>query len=169
MIIAFISQYSVVILLVLLGAFFVLSGIIIFLIIRYRQLGTTLAYLTRGAKAVSLEEVIMMHGTDLERAAEEITAIHKDISSIRATLQKALFQKSVVRYNPFKDLGGDQSFVVALLDGDTTGVIISSLHTRDGTRVYAKPVLHGTSPYKLSQEEERALHDALATTTSQQN
>ena len=66
----------------------------------------------------------------------------------------------LVRFNPFDDTGGDQSFALALLDGRGDGVVISSLHGRTGTRFYAKPVKAGTSTLSLSDEEVQALKQA---------
>ncbi len=67
----------------------------------------------------------------------------------------------LLRFNPFKDTGGDQSFILALVDAQDTGVIISSLHTRTGTRWYAKHVIKGKGEeYELSKEEEEALKSA---------
>ncbi len=67
----------------------------------------------------------------------------------------------LVRFNPFKDTGGDQSFILALVDAENTGIVISSLHTRTGTRWYAKAVISGKGvEYDLSDEEEKALKGA---------
>ena len=59
-----------------------------------------------------------------------------------------------LRFNPFRDAGGDQSFAVALTDQDGNGVVISSLHSRDVTRVYGKPLAAWESPYPLTEEEQ---------------
>ncbi len=67
----------------------------------------------------------------------------------------------LVRFNPFKETGGDQSFILALVDAENTGVVISSLHTRTGTRWYAKGIVRGKGvEYELSDEEEKALKGA---------
>jgi hypothetical protein len=69
----------------------------------------------------------------------------------------------VVRFNPFKDIGGDQSFALALLDGKNSGLVVSSLHTREGTRIYSKPVIKGESEkYPLTDEEKSAIKAATA-------
>ena len=76
----------------------------------------------------------------------------------------------LVRFNPFKDTGGDQSFILALVDAQDTGVVISSLHTRTGTRWYAKGVVRGKGvEYDLSDDEIKALRGArlLAQTIKQ--
>lgn len=67
----------------------------------------------------------------------------------------------LLRFNPFKDTGGDQSFILALLDGQDNGVVISSLHSRSGTRWYAKRVKGGKGvEYELSEEEMQAIKEA---------
>jgi hypothetical protein len=68
------------------------------------------------------------------------------------------FKLQLVRFNPFNDVGGDQSFILCLLDKTNTGVIITSLHTRDSTRVYAKAIKNGScESQSLSKEETKAL------------
>lgn len=66
------------------------------------------------------------------------------------------------RYNPYDETGGDQSFSVAFLDNEGTGIVVTSLHARSGTRVFAKPVIKGkSSKYQLSKEEELVIKKAL--------
>ena len=67
-----------------------------------------------------------------------------------------------MRFNPFEDTGGNQSFALALLDGRGDGFVVSSLHARAGTRVYAKAIAAGSSEAALSDEEAEALKQALA-------
>ncbi len=65
---------------------------------------------------------------------------------------------NVVRYNPFENIGGDQSFILTILDQSNSGVIVSSLHNRDITRVYAKPIKDGQGDnITLSKEEKLAI------------
>ena len=74
---------------------------------------------------------------------------------------KAVTKVGIVRYNPFKDIGGDQSFSIALLDDSDSGIVVTSHYGRDANRVYAKPLEKGKSKYSLSQEEEQAIAEAL--------
>lgn len=67
---------------------------------------------------------------------------------------------AILRYNPYGDTGGDQSFSIALLDGRLSGVVITSLHSRAGTRVYAKTISAGRSNLELSREEKEVLKRA---------
>jgi len=63
----------------------------------------------------------------------------------------------LVRFNPFREMGGDHSFSLALLDGKDTGVIVTGLHTRERTRVYMKAIKNGKSELELSEDEKKAL------------
>jgi len=79
-------------------------------------------------------------------------------------LRQSLGRVGIVRYNPFEETGGNQSFALAVLDGSGDGFVLSSLHARAGTRVYAKAVKGGMAESALSDEENAALREALAKT-----
>ncbi len=106
--------------------------------------------------------------TILEEVLKNITISQKDIDVLKTrcdTIEKdGIFhiQKiGLLRFNPFKDTGGDQSFILALLDKNDTGVVISSLYARSGTRWYAKSVLNGkATEHQLSDEEKKAIKEA---------
>jgi hypothetical protein len=67
----------------------------------------------------------------------------------------------LVRFNPFGDTGGDQSFVLALLNKESDGIVLSVLNGRTGARIYSKPVKKGAgAEYELSNEEKEAIKKA---------
>ena len=91
-----------------------------------------------------------------KRYANKQKNIPKSIDSLKP------YKIKLVRYNPFEELGGDQSFILCLLDNTNSGVIITSLHNRDSTRIYAKPIINGESDnMALSKEETKALIKAI--------
>lgn len=104
----------------------------------------------------------------LESLLKEVTLSRSEVDRLKVyaqNLQKdGLFhiQKiGLVRFNPFKDTGGDQSFILSLVDGKDSGVIISGLYSRSGTRWYAKRVVEGKGvEHELSEEEKKALKEA---------
>jgi len=104
----------------------------------------------------------------IETILKDVDIAKKDIDSLKLycdKIQKEGFlhiQKiGLVRFNPFKDTGGDQSFILSLVDGNDTGVIISGLYARSGTRWYAKRVVKGKSvEHELSDEEKKVLREA---------
>lgn len=64
----------------------------------------------------------------------------------------------LLKFNPFKDIGGEQSFILSLLDKEDNGVVITSLHGRETTRWYVKKVKRGKGVnYQLSKEEVEAI------------
>lgn len=76
-------------------------------------------------------------------------------------LRTSLRFHGMVRYDAYRDMGGAQSWSIALLDGNQTGSIITSLHARDHARVYLKEMVEGVAGQRLSPEEERAVAVAL--------
>ena len=67
----------------------------------------------------------------------------------------------IVRFNPFSDKGGDQSFAIAILDDHADGIVLSSMQSRTDNRVYGKPVVGGQSTYTLGNEEREAIARAM--------
>jgi hypothetical protein len=68
----------------------------------------------------------------------------------------------LARFNPFKDTGGEQSFILALLDNRNTGILLTGLYSRSGTRWYAKRVVDGKgTEHALSEEEQKAVKSAI--------
>ncbi len=82
----------------------------------------------------------------------------KSISKENQLPQSNNLKINVTRFNPFNDLGGDQSFILTILDQNDTGAIITSLHNRDITRIYAKAIKNGEGDnITLSKEEKSAI------------
>ena|SRR5213592_2127881 len=108
-----------------------------------------------------LDEILAGQATRTERLASRVDATHALARELEASTRLALRKVGVVRFNPFQDSGGDQSFVIALLDQAGTGLIISSLHGRAETRIFAKQVTEGRSTHALSDEEQQAIRAAL--------
>ncbi len=129
---------------------------------RVSELERRLASLTSAGDGRSLESTL--HAT-LDKVAALSTGVDqlRSRATVMEAVQKRAIQRSgLVRYNPFEDTGGNQSFAVALLDDRGDGVVVSSLHTRQNTRVYAKAISGGWSEAALSDEEAEALRMAMA-------
>lgn len=89
-----------------------------------------------------------------------MSSLKKELEKIKKDSRFFAQKIGVIRFNPFEEQGGDQSFSVALLDGQDDGFIITSLHGQQETRVYAKPIEQGKSKYPLSKEEQEVLEKA---------
>lgn len=127
-------------------------------LVKIRNIKRSNQTLFSGKDAQSLESVIMHHSEELKDMDKEIQELFEISNKINNLTLHSIHKVGVIRFNPFKDIGGDQSFAIALLDGKNSGLVISSLHTREGTRVYTKPVLKGESKkYPLTEEEKQAI------------
>jgi len=118
--------------------------------------------LTRGSDERSLEAILEGHLARVHQVVRDVEKVAARTAILERDGQRAIARVGLVRYNPFDDTGGNQSFAIALIDGAGSGVVISSLHARTGTRVYAKAVTDGRAEGALSQEETEALGRALA-------
>lgn len=98
----------------------------------------------------------------IDSFGKELKDTNLNLSDLRKDGLSHISRFWLLRYNPYEDSGGDQSFTVALLDKNGSGIVLTSLHARSGTRVFAKPVENGkSSKYKLSSEEEEVIKKAL--------
>ena len=133
----------------------------IFLQFRLERTRQRIKIFFRGRKTKDLEEVIAEQVKRMKNMEGDIKELFKWNEKLQKIADISIQRVGVVRFNPFKDVGGDQSFSIALLDKNNDGIVISSLYSREGTRVYAKPIKNGTSEYHLSEEEEKAIERAM--------
>ncbi len=153
-----------------LGAIVVALGIacvvllvaVILLARRTSRLDRRLRGLTRGTDGQSLEAILDAHLDKVYAVARDVDDLAARSAILEATQRRALQRIGLVRFNPFEDTGGNQSFALAVIDARGDGFVVSSLHARAGTRVYGKAVSGGRSESTLSAEEAEALRLALA-------
>ena len=105
---------------------------------------------------------------NLQEALKQLGELKKDFQKLSQGLEKLekdskvhIQKVGVIRYNPFSNVGGDQSFSIALLDNNNNGIVITSLYAQDSNRVYAKSIKQGQSEHSLSDEEKKAIAKAL--------
>lgn len=114
--------------------------------------------LTKDISRKTLTAFLEQITKELEINKKNIARISEQCDKIEKDGQLHIQKIGLLRFNPFKDTGGDQSFILALVDAKDTGVIISGLYSRSGTRWYAKKVVDGKGvEYELSDEEKKAL------------
>ena len=104
-----------------------------------------------------LKEVL----ASFEKLSGDFKKISQELAELKEKNKNNLQKVGMVRFNPFKEGGGDQSFSVAVLDDSNNGFVITSLYSNANNRVYAKPVEKGVSSYTLSQEEKEAISKVI--------
>ena len=107
-----------------------------------------------------------------EELISEVGDFDKDLGSLKNRLSgveklqlKHIQRVELLRYNPYDETGGDQSFTLALLDDGGNGIVITSLHARSATRIFAKPVIGAkAAKHQFSEEERQAIEGAMKNT-----
>jgi hypothetical protein len=101
--------------------------------------------------------------TDLRDWVEEsIEHFERRMQATESRLDGCVAYRSLVRYDAYNELSGQQSSSLALLDARKSGVVISSIVHRDQARLYVKQLHDGESEIELSPEEQEAVGTALS-------
>jgi hypothetical protein len=140
----------------------VLLLLVVWQAVRIGRLRRRLEGITRGEHGRSLEAILDAHLDKVFQVGRELDELAARAAILEANGRRAFQRIGLVRFNPFEDTGGNQSFVVALLDANGDGFVLSSLHARAGTRVYAKALSGGRADAQLSNEETEALRRAMS-------
>jgi hypothetical protein len=114
-------------------------------------------FFKRSKKEPQNLKEVLAEFRDLEKKFEKIS---QELENLKKEGRFAVQKVGIVRFNPFSEVGGDQSFSIALLNGNDDGVVITSLYSREDNRVYGKPIKGGGSEYLLSDEEKEAIERA---------
>ncbi len=129
----------------------ILSVMVIRAVGHYNRLSSGI---TKSGLKDILERILSSHTA----AQKQITAIHQTLQQVIVDGRRHIQRMGVVRFNPFHDTGGSQSFAMAILDGEGNGFVMTSLFARTGHRWYVKQVQGGKGKdFELSKEEERAI------------
>lgn len=134
---------------------------LVFLTVIFVRIFNHYKSLTKGVDSGNLEKILKQILIKQNLKDSEILDINKKIRVLQQGDLKHIQKVSMFRFNPFNETGGDNSFTICLLDGNANGVVLTGLHTREKTRMYAKQIENGKSKYELSREESKAIGDAL--------
>lgn len=113
--------------------------------------------LSRGVDVPDIKKVLEKILSDESKNSSDIKILEKRILLIEEDSKSHVQKVGLIRFNPFKELGGDHSFCLAILDGQDSGIVITGLHTRERTRVYMKEIKKGSSASDLSVDEKKAV------------
>jgi hypothetical protein len=133
---------------------------IVWLVVRQQRLDRVRKEFFASGLKKDLEQILIDQNRGITRINQELKQLDESLTRLykdnRSNYQKVGF----MRFNPFDDAGGNISFALALLNAEDDGIVISSLHGREGTRVYAKSVKAGESESQLTEEEKSAIKQA---------
>ena len=131
------------------------------LAVRLRRLRAGQQVLLGGETGDLVDFAVSLQGRidDLHRAVDEVAA---GLGRVDRRVDGAVAKTSIVRYDAFEGLGGQQSASVALLDSGRTGVVVTAIQGRDHARIYVKELDRGRAPIALSPEETEAVERAMS-------
>lgn len=139
------------------GAGIILFTVLLWLILDLRVKWSRLFGAKGPIEGKLLQELIHR----IAKSETELDILTPRVATLERIGKVSVQKVGFLRFNPFADTGGDQSFSIALLDRDNNGVVLSSLYIREGTRLYAKEVVRGEAKQPLSSEEKRVLGEAM--------
>jgi hypothetical protein len=139
------------------------AGLVVALVLamRLRRVRAAQQVLLGGEKGDLVDFAVSLQGRidDLHRAVDEVAA---GLGRVDRRVDGCVGKTSIVRYDAFSGLGGQQSASVALLDAGRSGVVLSAIQGRDYARIYVKEIDRGRAPIALSPEETEAVERAMA-------
>ncbi len=142
-------------------AFFVLAGLVLIVLVVWMFVTERrLKRFFMGKKAKDLEDTIILLQEEIMKLKASKEHVLQEIELLHGKSRKSIRGLHTVRFNPFPDQGGNQSFAIGLLNEDGDGVVFSSLYSRDRMSIFAKPVKNKKSEYELTEEEKEALKHA---------
>lgn len=134
------------------------NGFLTFLLFKQKN---SIHRILRGGKRESITEMLADTLDNEKKLGRALADTNKKVEGLLFSSQFYIQRIGLVRFNPFNNTGGDQSFILALVDKRDSGVVISGLHTRNGTRWYAKKIQNGQGvEHALSDDELRAIKSA---------
>lgn len=127
---------------------------------RQRAMASRWSNLMQGVRGENLEDLLEKHLRERAGMQAELQELRYRIESLEGRMRSAKRHMGLVRYDAFEEVGGSQSFALALFDDQGDGAVLNGIVGRSDCRVYCKPLISGRSERSLSQEEQRAIREA---------
>jgi hypothetical protein len=128
---------------------------------RLTRIDSEISHLLGAAENPSSAQMLAECLASVRQMSGAIASLRSHQRQVESEFPGVIRHVGLVRFSPFHDTGGDQSFALALLDGRGDGVVVTALHSRTDSRLYAKPVESRASSYTLTPEEREAIERAF--------
>lgn len=147
-------------------AFLIIVCIVILIVVlcKLKKLYRAYDRFMRGKDAESLENTLLSCIEKTEEVDKMNQMLREDIIGLRKN-QRITYQKmGMVKYNAFREMSGDLSYTLALLDQRDNGFVMNSVYGKEGGYSYIKEIVNGECAILLSEEEQTALEKAKSQT-----
>lgn len=108
-----------------------------------------------------LDESITLYYNKIEALSNELNEKSAEFGRLEKMINAGAQKFALVRYDAFDDISNNLSFSLAVLDGDNSGFVLTSIYGRDTSSMYIKPIIKGKSRYTMSDEEVNAYEKAI--------
>ncbi len=149
-----------IILIIFLILIIVLAVALFFTIRRLEYINRKYAAVMSGKKGKDLEKIILTRFKEMDKVKNNARRVTSEHKTFKGHLDSCINKVGLVKYDAFDNTAGTLSFSLALLDQENTGVVLNSMHSRDGCYIYAKEIIKGESFTALSSEEKEAIQKA---------
>lgn len=140
----------------------ILLGIVLIAMwVKLNKLRKTYVKMMDSMNVTNLEQVLIQLRETIESTAEKSEAQQNRLNAVETAMKKMQSRLGITRYNAFGDLSSNLSFSIALMNELQDGVVLTGIHNRDETHMYAKPIAGGQSEYRLSPEEKEAISQCV--------
>lgn len=147
----------------------VVIAVITIILVRFSLLlnGTRkkFADLLNSNSSQNIEEMLLEHLKERQELRKQIEQLDERVISLERKIQRSKRHVGLVRYDAFHDIGGNQSFTLAVYDDNGDGVLVSSIIGRADNKVYGKHLMNGKADHTLTSEEQQAILDAVKTSS----
>jgi hypothetical protein len=134
--------------------FIILLILLVINMVQFRAVRTRYNQMINGGSTENVEQVLIGLQNNINQLTQQNNSQQMELDQIKQLMRKMKSHLGVQRYNAFsQDGGSDLSFSIAILDDQQDGVVLTGIHGREQTFIYAKPVEKGQSKYSLSPEE----------------
>ncbi len=141
--------------------FFFLITLVVLLLIQIMRLNKRVDSLLGSGNNSNIEGALFDFHREVKEARQIFKAKNTELESLLDFSKRFFCRWSLVHYNAYGDMGGDVSFILCLLNKENNGLLINSIHSRNGTRLYSKEVKGGQCKDTISEEEKDAIEKAL--------
>lgn len=145
---------------IMLASIFFLLILLVIVMRKLTIMNRKYSALMSGKKGADLEKIIRIRFKEMDQVKANSKRLTREHKQIQRHLSSCFSKYGLVKYDAFNEMAGKLSFVVALLNDENTGIVLNSMHSREGCYTYAKEIIKGESYIPLSEEEKEALEQA---------
>lgn len=150
------------ILLGLMGSTIILFIGILICMFRMNRMNKKYKGFMTGSDAQSLEMIIQEKIANIKELQEKNQLNDEQLGKMEQMISGCYQKIGIEKYDALSAMGGQVSFVLAMLNHENTGILMNSIHTREGSYLYLKEITAGKCDTTLGKEEQKALDKALA-------